>query len=68
MIGVWVVFTMMLFVLEPLILHKLFHAQAKKNPKKTFRIIQTMHWLLLSISIITVLGAVMGAHGMLLFE
>lgn len=65
MTGVWAVFTLILFVLEPLVLHKLFHTQAQKNPDRTFRIIQIMHWVLLSISVITIAGAVLGAHGLL---
>ncbi len=57
------IFTLVLFVLEPLFLHRLFLRKAVENPEKTFRIIQTMHWVLLSISLITVFGAVAGSHG-----
>ncbi len=63
MVAVWGLFTLILFVAEPLFLHKLFLNRAKKNPEKTFAIIQVMHWLLLTVSLITVLGAVMGSHG-----
>ncbi|MCP4277102.1 MAG: hypothetical protein GY779_12205, partial [Gammaproteobacteria bacterium] len=52
-----------LFVLEPLFLHRLFLRRARENPEATFRIIQIMHWLLLTISLITVFGAVVGSHG-----
>ena len=63
MVVVWVIFTLMLFVMEPLFLHKLFLKKAKSQPEKTFSIIQRMHWLLLSISIIAAGGAVAGSHG-----
>ncbi len=63
MTVVWVIFTLVLFVLEPLFLHKLFLRKARENPNKTFRIIQTMHWVLLTISLVTVAGAVVGSHG-----
>ncbi|WP_250658548.1 hypothetical protein [Alkalimarinus coralli] len=63
MVIVWLIFTLMLFVLEPLFLHKLFIRKAQSNPEKTFSIIQNMHWLLLSISLVTVAGAVAGSHG-----
>lgn len=65
MIIVWVIFTMMLFVLEPLILRRLFLKQASKNPKKVFGWMQRMHWVLLILSLITVAGAVAGSHGWL---
>lgn len=65
MVAVWVVFTVMLFVAEPLFLHRWFLARAQRDPEGTFRRIERMHWLLLSISLATVLGAVAGAHGWL---
>jgi uncharacterized membrane protein len=60
---VWVVFTLMLFVLEPLFLHRWFLARAEQKPEKTFRLIQRMHWVLLLLSLVTVAGAVAGSHG-----
>ena len=65
MTAVWAIFTLVLFVLEPLFLHKLFLRKAQENPEQTFRIIQAMHWVLLTISLITLLGAVAGSHGWL---
>jgi len=63
MVFVWAVFSVMLFVAEPLFLHRWFHARAERDPDGTFRLIQRLHWALLSISLITVLGAVAGSHG-----
>ncbi len=63
MVFVWLVFSIMLFVAEPLFLHRWFMKQAKRNPERTFRIIERLHWVLLSISLITVLGATAGSHG-----
>lgn len=65
MSGVWLLFTVILFIAEPLFLHQLFLRRAKKNPEKTFAIIQFMHWVLLLLSLITVGGAVAGSHGWL---
>lgn len=62
MTAVWVIFTLVLFVFEPLFLNKWFQRSAKSNPEKTFAIIQTLHWVLLTISLVTVAGAVFGAH------
>lgn len=66
MTAIWVIFTVVLFVLEPLVLHKWFRQKAAQNPEKTFRIIQRMHWILLTLSLVTLFGAVSGAHGWLL--
>ncbi len=63
MVLVWAVFTVMLFIAEPLFLHRWFQERAKTHPEQTFRIIQRMHWVLLSISLITVAAATAGSHG-----
>lgn len=60
---VWVIFTLILFVLEPFILHRVFKKYADKNPEKTFGIMHRLHWVLLIISLITTAGAVAGSHG-----
>ncbi|MFA6261582.1 MAG: hypothetical protein WC760_08950 [Bacteroidia bacterium] len=60
---IWFLFTLILFVLEPLLLHRLFRKYAEQNPERTFRFIQTAHWVLLTLSLITITGAVAGSHG-----
>lgn len=68
MVLVWLLFTLMLFVAEPLILHRWLIARAKAEPEATFGLVERLHRLLLTLSVITVLGAVAGSHGLLLFE
>lgn len=68
MVLVWLLFTLMLFVAEPLFLHRWLEARAKAKPEATFKLVERLHWLLLTLSLITVLGAVAGSHGGLLFE
>jgi uncharacterized membrane protein len=63
MVTVWAIFTLMLFVLEPLVLHRVFRDVAQRDPAGTMRRIQRMHVFLLTISLITVAGAVAGSHG-----
>lgn len=63
MVLVWSLFTLMLFVLEPLWLHRWFEARAQRDPGGTFAIITRMHWVLLALSVITIAGAVAGSHG-----
>lgn len=67
MVLVWLVFTVVLFILEPFVLHRLFKKHAIKNPEKTFNFIHRAHWVLLILSLITILGAVAGGHGWYLF-
>ena len=63
MVAVWLLFTLMLFVAEPLFLHRWFQAQAERRPAETFALIERLHRFLLTISLLTVLGAVAGSHG-----
>jgi hypothetical protein len=63
MVAVWLVFTLMLFVLEPLWLHTWFVRRATEHPERTFRLIQRLHWALAGVSAVTIVGAVLGAHG-----
>lgn len=64
MVFVWLVFTLMLFVAEPLFLGRWLRRRAEADPQGTFRIIERLHWFLLTISMITVLGAVAGVGGL----
>ena len=63
MVFVWAVFSIMLFLVEPLFLHRWFAARAAHKPVETFRLTQRLHWILLTISLVAVLGATMGSHG-----
>lgn len=65
MLGLWAIFTLILFVLEPLVLHRWFMARAERDPEATFALIQRLHVALLSASAVTVAAAVLGAHGWL---
>jgi uncharacterized membrane protein len=66
MAAVWLLFTLMLFVAEPLFLDRWLLARAKARPEATFRLIERLHWILLGLSLITLIGAVLGSHGVLL--
>ncbi len=65
MVLLWLIFTLLLFVAEPLFLHRWFLERAKRNPAGTLRLIEIMHWVLLILSLATVLGATAGSHGAL---
>lgn len=63
MVGVWALFTLMLFVLEPLVLRRAFGRLAERDPDRVFSVIQRLHWVLLALSLATVVGAMLGVHG-----
>jgi uncharacterized membrane protein len=60
---VWGIFTLVLFVLEPLVLHQWFKEQAIKDSDIAFAWLHRMHKVLLSLSLLAVFSAVLGAHG-----
>ena len=64
MVAIWALFTIMLFIAEPLFLHRWFLEAAKRTPEQTYRRIERLHRGLLSISLVTILGAVAGSHGL----
>jgi uncharacterized membrane protein len=64
MFALWLLFTFVLFVAEPLFLNRWFEARAKRAPESTFALVQRFHWVLLTLSLLTIAGAVAGAHGL----
>lgn len=62
MVAVWAIFTLILFLLEPLVLHR--RMEHSRDPARTFRRLMLMHWILLAVSLAAVFGAVAGAHGL----
>lgn len=67
MVGVWLLFFLLLFVGEPLVLHRYFPGWARRDPERAFAMLHRVHVLLLVLSMITIFGAVAGSHGWFLF-
>jgi uncharacterized membrane protein len=67
MVCVWLLFAFILFVAEPLILHRHFRPWAAKQPDVAFAWLHRVHWVLLGLSVVTILGAVAGSHGRSMF-
>jgi uncharacterized membrane protein len=63
MLTVWVIFTVVLFVAEPLFLHRWFRAKALREPDASFLLLRRFHAVALVVSLITTGGAIIGAHG-----
>jgi uncharacterized membrane protein len=66
MVLVWAIFTLMLFVVEPLVLRRQVKQADHEGADKNFRRVRRMHHVLLSLSLIAVAGAVAGSHGWML--
>jgi uncharacterized membrane protein len=64
MVCLWLLFTLILFVAEPLLLHRWLHARATAAPDATFALLHRAHWLLFAFSLITIVGAVAGSQGL----
>ena len=60
----WLIFTIVLFVLEPLVLHRRFKQLATENSDNAFSLLYRMHKTLLALSLITVFVTVAGVHGL----
>lgn len=68
MIGIWTIFTLLLFVAEPLFLVRWLEKRAQKEPERTFALVQRLHWVLFGASLLTIFGAVLGSHGSTFFS
>lgn len=65
MVAIWAVFSIVLFVLEPLFLDRWFQRQMQSQPGGTMAIVHRGHLVLMTLSLVTVLAAVLGSHGAL---
>jgi len=64
---IWIIFTAVLFILEPLFLHRWFHEKAMKDNNAAFKQLHIMHWILLTLSLLAIFGAMAGSHGFQFF-
>mgnify|MGYP001561173811 CR=1 FL=1 len=60
---VWFLFTLVLFVFEPLFLHRWFSEAGAQDPTRTLARAQRLHAVLLTASLLAIVGAVAGGHG-----
>lgn len=66
MVFVWGIFTIVLFVAEPLFLHRWLERKAIQAPARVLVLLQQLHWIVLILSVITILGAAAGSYGLLI--
>jgi hypothetical protein len=65
MVGLWFVYALALFLLEPFVLRARFADRLKRDPDGALARMVRHHWLVLLLSLATVAGAVAGSHGLL---
>ena len=66
MVAVWVLFALMIYVVEPIVIHKLFHDFALREKDRAFALAAIFHAIALLVSAIAIGAGVLGAHGGLL--
>jgi uncharacterized membrane protein YhaH (DUF805 family) len=62
MVALWAVFALMLFVLEPLVLHR--RMASSTTPEADFARMMRLHQVLTLLGVVAILGAVGGSHGL----
>lgn len=63
MVCLWLIFAILLFIVEPFLLHRHVERWSEREPELLLAWLGRMHWILLGLSTVTVLGAVAGSHG-----
>ncbi|HJU15457.1 MAG TPA: hypothetical protein VJ770_03220 [Stellaceae bacterium] len=65
MVLVWLLFTLLLFIAEPLFLECWVRRRAARAPERTVLLVQRFHWVMLVLSLVAIAGGVASAHGLL---
>jgi uncharacterized membrane protein len=65
MVGVWAAFALMVYVLEPLVVHRAFHDYALRNKDRAFALAINLHAVALVTAGIAIAAGVLGANGAL---
>lgn len=63
MVVVWILFALMIYVLEPIAIHRRFHEFALRQKDRAFILAIRLHAIALVVSAIAIGAGVVGAHG-----
>jgi uncharacterized membrane protein len=63
MAALWALFTLVLFLAEPLVLHDWFRARAARDAAGALALVAAFHAVLLGLAGVVTAAAVLGAHG-----
>lgn len=64
MVGVWVLFAALLFVIEPFAFRHIVHRGAARAPAATLALMLWLHGVMLVLSLLAIFAAVGGSHGL----
>lgn len=64
MVGVWLLFAALLFVIEPLIIRRTVHRRFTTAPEATLTRMLWMHRVMLALSLLAIFAAIGGSHGL----
>ena len=65
MVVVWVLFALMVYILEPFVMHRLFHNLALREKHRAFALATRLHVIALCVSAFTIAAGVLGSLGSL---
>jgi uncharacterized membrane protein len=68
MVLTWLVFTLMLFMAEPFFLDRWLERRAATDAEATFRLVERLHRVLLTLGLVTIAGAAAGVAGINLLD
>ena len=63
MVALWILFALMLFVLEPLRTDRLLRFYLLRDKDRAFSVMTRLHWLALGAATLTIAAGSLGAHG-----
>jgi uncharacterized membrane protein len=63
MVAVWVLFALMVYVLEPIVIDRLFHNYALRQKDRAFALATRLHAVALLVSALAIVATVLGSHG-----
>lgn len=66
MVAVWGLFALMIYVLEPMVIHSVFHEYALRQKDRAFGLATLLHWIALLVSALVIGAGVLGSHAGLL--
>lgn len=64
MVGVWLLFAALLFVIEPLVVRRVIERRAAAAPGATLGLMLWLHRAMLALSLLAIFAAVAGSHGL----
>ena len=65
MVGLWVIFGLMLFIVEPLVVGPRLRRNLANEPHRALARMEALHWLLLALSLMVIAVVVSGIYGLL---